>query len=50
MMFDIELERRIGDEFYFTLTRQDGVKGRVQLNMRLIVEKIIGDHIEWEDD
>ena len=49
-MFDIELERRIGDEFYFTLTRQDGVRGRLHLTVRLIVETDFYDDIEWEDD
>ena len=50
MMFDIELERRIGDEFYFTLTREDGVRGTVQLNLRYIIETDFYDDIEWEDD
>ena len=50
-MFDIEYKyRRIGDEFYFTLTREDGVRGTVQLNLRLIIETDFDDHIEWEDD
>lgn len=51
MRYEIdELKRRIGNEFYFTLIREDGTKGEIQLNMRLIVETDFDDHIEWEDD
>jgi hypothetical protein len=49
MRFDIELERQMGDEFYFTLTREDGVKGVIQLNMGLLMEES-EDCIEWEDE
>lgn len=50
---DYEIEdnvRRIGNEFYFKLTREDGVEGVLQLNMRMIIEDEWDDHIAWEKE
>ena len=50
MNFDVEkVEQWIGNEFYFALIRDDGVKGEIQLNMKLLVEKY-EDCIVWEDE
>lgn len=42
-------ERCIGDEYYFTVIREDGVKGEIQLNMRLLAEEY-EDCIVWEEE
>ena len=48
MNFDVEkVERWIGAEFYFTVVRDDGGKGEIQLNMKLLVEEY-EDCIVWE--
>lgn len=51
MRYDINsYHRRIGDEFYFTVVREDGVEGVIQINMRYVIETDFEDHIEWEDE
>ena len=42
-----QVYNRQGDEFYFYVRREDGVKGRVQLNMRFFVDE---EQIEWDDE
>ena len=47
MNYEIEqVYNRQGDEFYFYVRREDGVRGRVQLNMRFFVDE---EQIEWEE-
>lgn len=50
MNFDVTgLIDNIMNEFYFTVVRDDGVKGEIQLNMKLLVEEY-EDCIVWEDE
>ena len=46
---NMQITRSIGDEYYFTVIREDGVKGEIQLNMRLLAEEY-EDCIVWEEE
>ena len=51
MNYEIEDNvRRIGNEFYFKLTREDGVEGVLQLNMAMIIEDDWYDEITWREE
>jgi len=51
MNYEIEDNvRRIGNQFYFKLTREDGVEGVLQLDIAYIIELEYEDDIEWGDE
>lgn len=50
MNYDIlGVSNQIGEEFYFTVMREDGVKGEIQLNIKLLAEDY-EQYIQWEDE
>jgi len=48
--FKINSMRQEGDEVYFILYRRDGVFGKIQLNIKMIIEFDFIDDIVWDDE
>ena len=47
MDYDITgVSHQIGNEFYFIVVRDDGVKGEIQLNIKLLAEDY-EQYIQW---
>ena len=49
MSIKVETVEQQFDEFYF-IVRRANLRGRVQLNMPMVIENYFWGHIEWEEE
>ena len=46
----LSVDRFQGDEVYFTVERNDGVVGKIQLNMSIVIQDSYARFITWLED